>query len=317
MRLRRILAAAIVSCAAAACATPQTSYLERNPEVVPRQGSVPDPVFFAQKTRECGPASLAMVLSQTGVRVRPEDLVADVYNPGREGTLTPALVAAARRHGRVAYPVRDLVTALRAVHQGRPVLVLQNLALQWYPQWHYAVIVGYDLDRGTVTLHSGVTQFLEMPLATFEHTWKRGGYWGLLALRPGEFPDPVAEDVYVSAVAGVERAGRLASAAQAYWAAARRWPTNLVAGMGLGNALYKMGELRAAAKAYRAVIRSNPKAADAFNNLAHVLGELGELDAAERAARTAVALGGANIAAYQQTLRTVLAARTASTAVSY
>jgi hypothetical protein len=26
---------------------------------------------------------------------------------------------------------------------GRPVLVLQNLALKLWPQWHYAVVVGY------------------------------------------------------------------------------------------------------------------------------------------------------------------------------
>jgi predicted Zn-dependent protease len=179
------------------------------------------------------------------------------------------------------------------------------------------VVVGYDLDRGIVILHSGVTRFLEMPLSTFEHTWARGGYWGLVTLRPGDIPEPVAENIYVEAVAGVERAGRIETAAQAYRAAVRRWPSNLVAGMGLGNTLYRMGERRAAAEAYRSVTRSSPRSADAFNNLAHVLGELGNLDEAERAARTAVKLGGANIDAYRETLQSVLAARKSARAAVY
>jgi predicted Zn-dependent protease len=177
--------------------------------------------------------------------------------------------------------------------------------------------VGYDLDQGTVTLNSGVTESLQMPLSTFERTWARGGYWGMLVLRPGEFPDPVVEKTYVDAAAGIERAGRHLAAAQAYRSAVGRWPENLVAGTGLGNTLYKLGQRRAAAKAYRAVIRSNPRAADAFNNLAQVASELGDLDEAERAARTAVSLGGANIALYRDTLRAVLAVRGGKTAAVY
>lgn len=293
----------------AACATPQTDRLRADRGAVPPSGAVSEPVFFAQRTKECGPAALAMALVQSGIEVGPDELVGDVYNPGREGSLTPAVLAAARRHGRVAYPVTNLADLLRSVAAGRPVIVLQNLALEWFPQWHYAVAVGYDLERETITLHSGRTAFKETSLATFERTWRRGGYWGLLTLRPGEVPEPVDEETYIRAIAGVERAGRAAVAAEAYDAALERWPQNLTARMGLGNALYKSGRRRAAAEAFREATRRHPEAADAFNNLAHVLLELGDMAEAEGAARRAVDLGGPNLETYRDTLRSVVAAR--------
>lgn len=303
----RVLAAAAICVLAAACTTPQTNFLRQNPDRVASAGRVAEPVFFAQRTKECGPAALAMVLVPTGLQVTPDELVDEVYNPGREGSLAPAVLTAARRHGRVAYPVASLQTLFREVAAGRPVLVLQNLSFQWIPQWHYAVVIGYDLAQGTVTLHSGKTRFLEMSMATFERTWERGGYWGLVVLRPDDIPEDAEESLYVSAVAGVERAGKVKEAAIAYDKAVKRWPDNLAAAMGLGNALYSTGDRRGAASAFRMATQRHPESADAHNNLAHVLAETGALDEAEKAAHKAIALGGANVAAYRATLDSILA----------
>lgn len=305
--MKRLLLTVVLAAAVGACATPQTDDLKRHPGAVPPAGAVAHPVFFAQRTKECGPAALAMVLAQSGLGIDPDDLVREVYNPGREGSLSPAILAAARRHGRIAYPIRDLASLLREVSAGRPVLVLQNLGLQWVPQWHYAVVVGYDLPRETILLHSGKTKFLKTPVETFEHTWSRAEYWAVVTLRPGEFPQRVEETLYVKAVAGVERAGQAKAAAISYRAALKRWPDSLAAAMGLGNALYKLGRARGAAKAFRTASRRHPRNAAAFNNLAHVLGDLGDLDAAERAARTAIALGGPNPRTYRETLRRIRA----------
>ncbi len=250
-----------------------------------------------------------MVLVPTGLAITPDELVAEVYNPGREGSLTPALVTAARRHGRVAYPVGSLKTLFREVAAGRPVIVLQNLSLPWVPQWHYAVAVGYDLARGTVTLHSGETKFLELPMETFERTWERSGYWGLLVLRPDDLPQGAEESLYVPAVAGVERAAQPAAAAVAYANALKRWPDNLAAAMGLGNTLYRLGDRKGAATAFRTASRRHPQSADAQNNLAHVLAETGALDEAEISARRAIELGGANVSSYRATLDSILARR--------
>jgi tetratricopeptide (TPR) repeat protein len=283
--------------------------LKRQPGTLPEKAAVAKPVFFAQRTKECGPAALAMAFGHAGISVHPDDLVNEVYNKGREGTLTPAVLAAVRRRGRIAYPVGQLSALFRAVSGNRPAIVLQNLGLQMFPQWHYAVVVGYDLKEGEVILHSGTTKFLRMSLETFERTWARGGYWGLLVLRPGEFPDPVDETTYVKAAAGIERAGRAREAVDAYRAAATRWPENLVAWMGSGNSLYKLKDKRGAAQAYRNAVRRHPNSGAALNNLAHVLAELGRLVEAERAARKAVARGGANKALYAKTLQAIIEKR--------
>jgi hypothetical protein len=107
--------------------------------------------------------------------------------------------------------------------------VLQNLALDWYPVWHYAVAIGYDLNEGSVTLRSGQEQRSEMPIGTFERTWARSGHWAMLALPPGRMPASVSEADYLNAVARLERAGSFDAARAAYERALERSPGNLVA----------------------------------------------------------------------------------------
>jgi tetratricopeptide (TPR) repeat protein len=307
--MRRVLAAAALCLAVAACTTPQTDALRRDSGALPAAAAIRDAPFFAQRTKECGPAALAMVLVRSGVPTGPDALVDEVYNPGRGGSLAPAVLAAARRAGRIAYPVNELKTLFAEVDRGRPVMVLQNLGLEWLPRWHYAVVVGYDLTRDTIVLHSGKVPFHETSLETFERTWARGEHWALAILRPGEFPAGVDPLVYARAVAGVERAGQNEVAAEAYAAAAARWPDDPVMRLALGNARYKLGDLAAAADAYREAAHRHPDRAEAHNNLAHVLGELGRYDEAEAAAEQAVALGGRNVELYRETLRSIRDAR--------
>ena len=94
--------------------------------------------FFPQEEHQCGPAALATVLNYHQLAVTPAELTPQVYLPEREGSLQIELVAAARRYGMLAYPLRgnlsDLMTEVAA---GNPVLVLQNLAFGWLPKWHY------------------------------------------------------------------------------------------------------------------------------------------------------------------------------------
>ena len=88
---------------------------------------------------------------------------------------------------------------------GNPVLVLQNLSLPIAPKWHYAVAIGYDLDRGDIILRSGTTERLVMPMSTFEHTWARSGYWGMVTLAPGRLPATAGEAVVVDALVAFEK----------------------------------------------------------------------------------------------------------------
>lgn len=303
------LIVAIIAALVSACAAPQTERLLQQHGSLPEKAAVRDTVFFAQRTKECGPAALAMALDQSGVSVAPDDLVAEVYTPSRGGSLAPDILAAARRHGRVAYPVGSLKALLDELAGGRPVLVLQNLALDWAPQWHFAVAVGYDFVAPSVTLHSGRTRFRETPMSTFERTWERSGYWGLVLLRPGRFPANPDEPTYIRAVAGVERAGQARVAERSYRAALARWPHSLSAAMGLGNTLYRLGDRKAAARAFEDAVARHPDSPDPYNNLAHVLMELGDLQAAEIAARHAVAIGGVRKDIYRETLTAILSRR--------
>ncbi len=276
----------------AGCATPHTDRVLEALGDLPPKVELSNVPFFAQEAYQCGPASLAMVLAWSGVSVRPEDLVAQVYSPAREGSLPTEMTSASRRHGRVAYPVSTLAGLMAELAAGNPVVVLQNLGPSWWSRWHFAVVVGYDLGRQEVVLHSGTEAGKVLSLRVFERTWKESGYWGLLVLSPSRLPATAEEPAFLEAVVGLERSRQWAAATQAYGAAVARWPGSLGALLGLGNSRYASGDLAGAEQAFRQAMRSDPLSPPAFNNLAHVLAEMGRREEAEAVARQAVALGG-------------------------
>lgn len=258
--------------------------------------------FFPQEIHHCGPAALAGALGAAGVAVTPEALAPRVYLPGREGSLQLEMVAAARGAGRVAYVLQPaLEDALREVAAGRPVLVLQNLGLSWYPRWHYALLTGYDLEARSVTLHSGAQRDYFTALATFDRTWERAGRWALVVPAPGTLPATARELPYITAVAALER-NDPAAAETAYGAALVHWPASLPARLGLGNARYARGDLAGAEAAFSAAVAAHPDAAVAHNNHAHVLARLGRRDEALAAARRAVELAGDSLPEAWRTL---------------
>ncbi|PKM45618.1 MAG: hypothetical protein CVV05_04985 [Gammaproteobacteria bacterium HGW-Gammaproteobacteria-1] len=258
--------------------------------------------FFAQEIHHCGPSALAGALGASGVTTTPDALAPQVYLPGREGSLQLELVAAARGAGRIAYVLDPaLEDALREVAAGRPVLVLQNLGLSWYPRWHYALLVGYDLEARSVTLHSGTERDYVTALATFDRTWARAGRWALVIPAPGTLPATARELPYIAAAAALERSDPVAAEA-AYDTALVRWPASLPARLGLGNARYARGDLAGAEAAFSAAARAHPDAAVAHNNHAHVLARLGRRAEAQAAARRAVELAGDSLPEARRTL---------------
>lgn len=268
---------------------------------LPSQAYVDTP-FFPQEIHHCGPAALAGALGAAGVAATPEALAPRIYLPGREGSLQLELVAAARGAGRIAYVLQPaLEDALREVAGGRPVLVLQNLGLSWYPRWHYALLIGYDLGTGSVTLHSGAERDYRTALATFERTWARAGRWALVVPVPGTLPATARELSYVGAAAALERSDP-AAAETAYETALTRWPASLPARLGLGNARYARGDLAGAEAAFAAAVAAHPDAAAAHNNHAHVLARLGRRAEALAAARRAVELAGDSLPEARRTL---------------
>lgn len=282
------------------CATPQLTALSTAwPADVPDQAEVSGVPFFPQADYQCGPAALAMVAQSAGVPVTPEQLVDQVYLPGRQGSLQPEMLASARRQGLVAYPLApELNAVLRELAAGNPVLVFQNLSLPIYPIWHYAVAIGYDRGRSELVLHSGTTERLVMSLATFERTWARGERWAMLALSTSRLPATATPDAYASAVATLERTNP-GAALTAYTTGLQSWPQHRGLLFGRGNAAYAQGQRATAAQAYEAAAQADPNFADAWNNLAQVQLELGQRPQAAKAIARAVALGGPREARYR------------------
>lgn len=275
------------------CATQTRSLLRSAPADLPRHAELASTPFFPQERYQCGPAALAMSLHAAGIAITPDVLVPQVYLPGREGSLQPEMLAAGRRNGAFSMTIPPTLDALLAeLAAGNPVIVLQNLSLPPFPLWHYALAIGYDLDRAEIVLRSGTSERLVLPLSTFENTWARSAHWGMVTLPAGRLPASVEEEPTTSALVAFEKAADAARARKAYEAALQRWPHNITLQLGHGNAAYTAGDRVAAAAAFRHAAAEHPESAPAFNNLATVLAELGKFDQAREAAEKAIALGG-------------------------
>lgn len=259
---------------------------------VPERLHIDDVPFYAQGEYQCGPAALAMLLSWSGGAVSPAGLTSQVYSPALKGSLQPALIAASRRHGRLAYPIAGSAALLAELAAGHPVLILQNLGLSWFPRWHYAVVIGYDRGDNRVILHSGRDAALSMSGRLFANTWARSGSWGLLVLPPERLPATATADSFLAAVVGLEQAGQWQAAALAYGAAAERWPESFFAWMGLGNSHHALGESEEAERAFRRALELQSGNGPALNNLALVLVAAGRRQEALVVIGQAVALGG-------------------------
>jgi len=304
IRDARCLVGVFLLCLGACATPPQTSLvLSSPPPSLPRHAELAEVPYFAQDAYQCGPATLAMSLNNAGISVTPETLKPELYLPDRQGSLQVEMLAAARRHGATAYQLApELSAVLREVAAGTPVVVLQNLGLSWYPVWHYAVAVGYDLDSTEIILRSGPEQRQILSLKTFEYTWTRSGYWAMVALPPGKIPVTADENAFISAVSALEKIGDPESVQRTYLAALNRWPDNLSAQIGVGNTAYRLHDLARAETAFRKAAHDHPDSVAAFNNLAQTLSDQARYEEALEAAHRAVSLGGSLAQVAQETL---------------
>jgi tetratricopeptide (TPR) repeat protein len=216
------------------------------------------------------------------------------------------MIAAARRHDRIAYRLSEPEALIDEVAAGHPVIVLQNLGLSWYRVWHYAVVIGLDLAKGNVILHSGKTPHRHVSLTVFEHTWARSGFWGLLVLPPSQLPASANEKDYLLAVTPLERIGRWETAAEGYQTALSHWPDSLAATVGLGVCRYRSGDLNAAESVFRRAILIFPDEGILYNNLAQVLVDQGRKEEALDAVTRAIQLGGPSTANFERTLEEII-----------
>lgn len=290
MSVFRLVLALSLSLGVGACVAPQTQALRAQPAAAVAPVELQRVPFIPQADYQCGPAALATMLQASGLTITPEALVPQVYVPARRGSFAVEMLAAARRQGRMVYPVAEnLGAVLAALEQGYPVLVLQNNGLKIYPVWHFAVVVGADRARERFVLRSGVTERLELSFSNFERTWARAGYFAALILDPATLPDSLDADQVIRQLAQLEKAGQLEAAQSGFWRAVLNWPEKKSAWLGLANTAVLLGDLPRAESLYRELVRRGPQYGPGLNNLADLLLKQGRaaeaLPFAERAVR--------------------------------
>jgi peptidase C39-like protein/tetratricopeptide repeat protein len=289
--LLRSLAAACIALLASGCASllPQSAALRDGlPPGLPQRAELTEVPFFPQTEYQCGPAALATALGAAGVAVTPEALVPQVYLPARQGSLQVEMMAAARRHGRVAYQLAPRFDdLLREIAAGTPVIVLQKLGL--VGGWHYAVAVGYDHERGELILRSGENKRETLSFPAHELVWRRSDYWAMVAMPPERIPTTAQEGRWLDSIIAFERTNRSQSA---YASFLRRWPDNINAAIGLANAHHAAGDFRAAEKVLREAERRDPNSVVVLNNLAQTLSDQGRNEEALPLVERAAAAGG-------------------------
>ena len=274
--LARTLAAFLGLVFLAGCATaPPWPEPELEKPSLPDQVLLDQVPFFPQTRYQCGPAALATVLNAQGLNTHPDVLKDLVYLPEREGSLQVEMVAAARSHNMVVYPLEpELDAILEEIAAGNPVLVMQNLRLSWWPQWHFAVVVGYNANNETLILNTDTRRHYAQPYEAFHATWTRAGSWARVVLPPDRTPATAEPVAYLKAAFDLETTGHTGAAGLAYQTAADHWPDHPSPLLAAGNLAYQRGEKAQAARDFITAIQRKPETAEAWNNLGFTLDEL-------------------------------------------
>jgi tetratricopeptide (TPR) repeat protein len=251
----------------AACSS--TDFIVGDENLLPARALLDVP-FYPQEDYHCGPAALAGLFDYYGAARAPREIAQWVYVPDKKGSLQIEMQSAIRQAGFLAYPLdTGIEDILREVDAGNPVLVLQNLGLSWWPQWHYANVIGYNLADQKIIINSGQTASYAVGLRTFSNTWNRAGSWAMLAMPPSQVPVTATAHRFLQAASDLESVGQQDAAYLAYRAALTRWPGEAVALMGLGNIYFAREDYRKSVQAFAELVGAQPGNALAWNNLAY------------------------------------------------
>lgn len=135
--------------------------------------------FFPQEDYQCGPASLAAVLSYRGVSITPAEVARAVYSRSARGTLNIDMVLYAQSRGLRASQYKGGLDDLRAqIDAGRPLIVLVDYGFSVIRADHFMVVIGYNNEG--VVVNSGRNEEEFIARDDFLKAWEKTGYWTLL-----------------------------------------------------------------------------------------------------------------------------------------
>ena len=142
--------------------------------------------FFPQETYQCGPASLAGVLTYWGVNVSPETIATEIYSRSAKGTLNLDMVLYTRKKGLDVVQSRGSIESIKEnIDLGYPVIVMVDYGFWVYQQNHFMVVVGYN--KNGVIANSGRNRLKFIREEDFLRAWEMADFWTLL-IRPGKVP---------------------------------------------------------------------------------------------------------------------------------
>ncbi len=259
-----------------ACQTPaQTKQLLAAPPAITNAYQIANVPFYPQQAFFCGPTTLAEVANFHGLAKSPDDIAPATFTPALEGTLQIEMAAATRQLGMLAYEQRgNMSQLLSLVADDIPVIVLQNNSISWLPQWHYAVVVGYDIKRKEVILHTGVTEAHRLNFSTFERTWQRANYWLLAMLPPDKSSTQLDPFIYTKACQDLISTQQSAAGIAALITATKQWPDYWLPYFLLGNHYFSSEPVQAA-HWFEQGLPFAQQQAPFLNNYAVLISELG------------------------------------------
>lgn len=210
----RILGAAlIVGCVAslAGCAGSVSPQIKRLPERVELSGT-----FYRGQSNQSGPQVLASLLSQQGVVITPGLLDKPLHLPGAEAQLQQNMQNLAREYGMVVYPLdSNLPALLTQVAAGYPVMVRFTEGSAFWAEPRYAILAGYNRQKQTVLLRSGMNRRVLKSFSSFESAFKDAGGWAVLIQKPNQVPADVDQQRWLKAANDLGKAGQEQAAARA------------------------------------------------------------------------------------------------------
>lgn len=144
-----------------------------------------DVPFVTQTSGFCGPAALAMVMTYKHPERGEASALADelaplVVTPAIGGALQADMLGAVRRKGFQPKAIQGFSALAEHIDAGQPVVVLENLRFSWWPQWHYAVVIGVDPMHRWVIMHTGDTAEKRVSFERFLKDWQGSDQWGLV-----------------------------------------------------------------------------------------------------------------------------------------
>lgn len=245
----------------------QTETLLASHPNLPTSHLISNVPFIDQAADYCGPASLTMAMQSAGKNITIDQMAEYVYTTNSKGSYPTDLISASRRQGMMAIPINTLAALLTEVAGNHPVIVFENLGLSWAPKWHYSLVIGYDLNTKEIIRHSGHSPNERTRLKFFERSWNLADYWGLVVLPPNQLSITANERAHAAAAVGLEQVKKTNDAQIAYQTILQKWPTSLVALVGLGNLAYQKGDRPQAIEWLKRAVKAHPQSTAAQNNL--------------------------------------------------